>query len=74
MIEAASQFWATARNYAGASFSMMQTPNSRHADCGPGSTPYAFAIVGLLGAVFIALVPRSPAEAVRQTPAEAVTE
>lgn len=35
---------------------------------------YAFAIVGLLGAVFIALVPRSPAEAVRQTPAEAVTE
>jgi prepilin-type processing-associated H-X9-DG protein len=46
VIEAASQFWATARNYAGASFSMMQTPNSRHADCGPGSTPYAFAIVG----------------------------
>ena len=35
---------------------------------------YAFAIVGLLGAVFIALVPRSPAEAIRQTPAEAVTE
>ena len=35
---------------------------------------YAFAIVVLLGAVFIALVPRSPAEAVRQTPAEAVTE
>jgi MFS transporter, AAHS family, benzoate transport protein len=37
---------------------------------------YAFAIVGLLGAVFISLVPRSPAEAVRETPARpgAVTE
>ncbi len=30
---------------------------------------YAFALVGLLGAVFIALVPRSPAEGVRQAPA-----
>ena len=28
---------------------------------------YAFALVGLLGAVFIALVPRSPAEAVKET-------
>jgi MFS transporter, AAHS family, benzoate transport protein len=30
---------------------------------------YAFALVGLLGAVFVALVPRSPAEGVRQAPA-----
>jgi len=30
---------------------------------------YAFAAVGLLGSIFIALVPRSPAEAVRETPA-----
>ncbi|MGI8909913.1 MAG: MFS transporter [Rubrobacteraceae bacterium] len=30
---------------------------------------YAFALVGLLGSIFIALVPRSPAEAVRETPA-----
>ncbi len=30
---------------------------------------YAFALVGLLGAVFIALVPRSPAESVRRAPA-----
>jgi len=29
---------------------------------------YAFAVVGLLGSIFIALVPRSPAEAVRETP------
>jgi MFS transporter, AAHS family, benzoate transport protein len=29
---------------------------------------YAFALVGLLGAVFVALVPRSPAEGVRQAP------
>ena len=35
---------------------------------------YAFAIVGLLGAIFISLVPRSPAENIRQTSAEAVTE
>ncbi len=35
---------------------------------------YAFAIVGLLGAIFISLVPRSPAESIRQAPAEAVTE
>ena len=28
---------------------------------------YAFAAVGLLGCVFIAAVPRSPAEALRQT-------
>ena len=28
---------------------------------------YAFALVGLLGAIFIGLVPRSPAEAVRET-------
>jgi hypothetical protein len=30
---------------------------------------YAFALVGRLGAVFVALVPRSPAEGVRQAPA-----
>ena len=30
---------------------------------------YAFAVVGLLGCVFIAVVPRSPAEAVRETSA-----
>lgn len=30
---------------------------------------YAFAVVGLLGAVFIAVVPRSPAEVVRETSA-----
>lgn len=30
---------------------------------------YAFALVGLLGAIFIALVPRSPAEGVRRGPA-----
>ena len=30
---------------------------------------YAFALVGLLGAIFIALVPRSPAETVREPPA-----
>lgn len=30
---------------------------------------YAFALVGLLGAVFIALVPKSPAEAVKEAPA-----
>ena len=30
---------------------------------------YAFAAVGLLGCVFITVVPRSPAEAVRETPA-----
>jgi MFS transporter, AAHS family, benzoate transport protein len=35
---------------------------------------YAFAIVGLLGAIFISLVPRSPAETIRQAPTEAVTE
>jgi len=37
---------------------------------------YAFALVGLLGAIFIALVPKSPAEAVKEAPArpEAVTE
>ena len=29
---------------------------------------YAFALVGLLGAIFIALVPRSPAETVRKAP------
>jgi len=29
---------------------------------------YAFALVGLLGSIFIALVPRSPAEAVREAP------
>ncbi len=30
---------------------------------------YTFALIGLLGAVFVALVPRSPAEGVRQAPA-----
>jgi AAHS family benzoate transporter-like MFS transporter len=37
---------------------------------------YAFALVGLLGAIFIALVPRSPAETVSETPlrSEAATQ